>query len=252
MKLLIDGDWVCYSVACAVETKNPFDETAEPIIDIGLGRTIIENKIENCIDRLDADLVEVHFSCKREDNWRRDLVPSYKMNRAGKEAPAALLPLIAHTKAIYPHFTEERLEADDTIGMASTSQKGTCIVSIDKDFLTIPTNIYNPMKDILKKQTRVNAFKSFIYQVIIGDSSDGFKGIPNAGPKKALAFIAKHSNNLSNIWEPLVELAEKHEVDEEYLLTQARMAHILQDGDYNWITKEIKLWEKSMIQSMLA
>lgn len=251
MKLLIDGDWLCYSVACAVETKNPFDETAEPIINIGLGRTIIENKIDNYIDRLDADLVEVHFSCKREDNWRRDLVPSYKMNRAGKVAPAALLPLIAHTKSIYPYFQEAKLEADDTIGMAATAQKGMCIVSVDKDFLTIPTNIYNPMKDILKKQTKVNAFKSFIYQVIIGDSSDGFKGIPKAGPKKALAFIAEHSNNLSNIWEPLVELAKKHKVDEEYLLTQARMAHILQDGDYDYITKEVKLWTPEMIPSMI-
>lgn len=251
MKLLIDGDWLCYSVACALETKNPFDETAEPIFDFPVAKKVIDSKIDNYINRLDADDVEVHFSCKREDNWRRDLVPSYKMNRAGKVPPVGLLPLIGYTTSIYPHFSEDKLEADDTIGIASTSQKGTCIVSVDKDFLTIPTNIYNPMKDILKKQSKLNAFKSFIYQVIIGDSSDGFKGIPKAGPKKALAFIAEHSKSILNIWEPLVKLAEKHKVDEEYLLTQARMAHILQAGDYDYDTKEVKLWETSMIPQML-
>jgi DNA polymerase-1 len=252
MKLLIDGDWLCYSVACAMETKNPFDEKAEPIFNLGLGRKIIFFKIENYVARLDADEVEVHFSCKREDNWRRDLVPSYKMNRAGKTPPVGLLSLMAYTKSIYPYFSEAKLEADDTIGIASTSQKDVCIVSVDKDFLTIPTNIYNPQKDILKKQSRLNAFKSFIYQVIIGDSSDGFKGIPKAGPKKALAFIAEHSKSIINIWEPLVKLAEKHKVDEEYLLTQARMAHILQAGDYDFETKAVKLWEASMIPQMLA
>lgn len=235
-----------------METANPFDPEAEKIFDFPTAKRVIDYKIDNYINRLDADEVEVHFSCKREDNWRRELVPSYKMNRAGKTAPVGLLPLIGYTTSIYPCFSEDKLEADDTIGIFSTSLKNTCIVSVDKDFLTIPTNIYNPQKDILKKQSKVNAFKSFIYQVIIGDSSDGFKGIPKAGLKKALSFIAEHSNTLMNIWEPLVKLAEKHKTDEEYLLTQARMAHILQAGDYDFKTKEVKLWTASMIPQMLV
>ena len=134
------------------------------------------------------------------------LVESYKMNREGKLSPIGLQALRLHCTSSYECVMEDTLEADDLIGIDATGKyKGKNVIcSVDKDFLTIPTKVYNPVKNIIKRQTKVDAFKFFIYQVIIGDSSDNYKGIYRVGPKGAKAFLAKHSKNLYNIWEPLV------------------------------------------------
>jgi len=197
--------------------------------------------------------LEFHFSCNRNDNWRKTLVSDYKDNRKGKLSPIGLSSLISYTMSAYPYVKEGNLEADDTIGIAATGKyKGNnIIVSVDKDFLTIPTKIWNPVKKVLKTQSKKDAFKFFIYQTIIGDSSDGYKGIPRIGPKGAAKFLAAQAKNLYNIWEPLVELAATKKCDEEYILGQARMAHILQEGDYNWDDQTVNNWSPEMISEML-
>lgn len=252
MKLIIDGDWLAYSTACALQEDNPFDPEAPKLFDFGVAKKVVDHKIDKWIDLLDGTDTEVHFSCNREDNWRRDILPSYKMNRKDKEPPVGLAMMIEYMTNKYETVTVDRLEADDTLGITATSEEDTVLVSVDKDFLTIPTTIYNPMKDVVKKQNRVNAFKSFVYQTLIGDATDGFKGLHLIGPKKALAFIKKHEKALYNIWEPMVELAIKQKQDEEHLLTQARMAHILQAGDYNFETREVRWWTPDLIGEMLG
>ena len=251
MKIMIDGDWLCYSTACAFEPINPFGEEPMPIFDMGNAKTQIDATIRKWENILDADETELHFSCTRGDNWRRDIAASYKANREGREKPIGLAPIAEYCHKLYRCVEEPRLEADDTLGIYGTLEKDVTLISIDKDFLTIPTTIYNPRKQILKKQSRVNAFKSFLYQVMIGDSSDGYKGIKGIGPKKAMAFIKKHEKALLNIWEPLVELAEKQGHDEDYLIQQARLAHILQAPDYDFETRTIRYFEPDHIKEMI-
>jgi len=249
---MFDGDWLCFSVACAFQEKNPFDPEAPPITDLGGAKTTIERALERDAELNDCDHIEVHFSTSRVDNFRRDFLPSYKMNREGLVAPALLADLRKHCAKLYDVVAIERLEADDTLGIRATERDygESVIISVDKDFLTVPAHIYNPKKHIIKKQNRINAFKSFIYQVMIGDSTDGFKGIPGIGPKKALAFVNKHKDHMHGIWDILVDFASK-KVDEEYLLVQARMAHILQAGDYNYETGEVRPWSPDMIEGMI-
>jgi len=251
--LLIDGDWLAFSTAIAFQKKNPFDEEAEPMYDGKMALATLEHRIAKVMGIFDSPNIEFHFSCKREDNWRRVILPDYKMNRKGKLTPIGLPSLVSHCKRSYPSVDVPTLEADDTLGIAATGKyKGNnIIVSVDKDFLTVPTRIWNPVKEIHKKQNKMGAFKAFIYQTIIGDSSDGFKGIKGCGPKAAVKLITANSKKLHNIWEPLVALATKKKMSEEDLLTQARMAHILQDGDYDEDTKEVRLWTPDMIKEML-
>jgi DNA polymerase-1 len=249
MKLLIDGDWLCYSLACAFETINPFGDEPLPMFDLAGAKTKMDSNVKKWEEILDAEESIFHFT--DWDNFRKKLMPDYKANRKNKPKPVGLALLREYCEKLYDCVSEPRLEADDTLGICATMDKDSAIVSVDKDFLTIPAHIYNPNKQILKKQSRVNAFKSFIYQVMIGDSSDGYKGIKGIGPKKALKFINEHAKNLLNIWEPLVELAVKQGHDEDYLIMQARMAHILQAPDYDWNTKTIRLWEVGHIGEMI-
>lgn len=251
--LLIDGDWLCFSTAIAFQKNNPFDKEAAPEYNGKLALATLEHRIQKMMWKFDTSNIEFHFSCKREDNWRRVIVPSYKMNRKGKLSPIGLPSLSSHCMRSYPYVKVDTLEADDTLGIAATGEyKGNNIIcSVDKDFLTIHTRLWNPVKELYKNQSKVNAFKSFLYQVIIGDSSDGYKGIPGIGPKGGKKFIIEHSKHLGAIWEYLVELGATKKVDEEYMLSQARMAHILQEGDFNFETGEVKLWEPSMIPGMI-
>ena len=249
--LLIDGDLLCFQTAIAMQSKNPF--TGEPEYDGELALRVLEQRIRTFMATFETGRLEFHFSCNRKDNWRRQLVSSYKMNREGKLSPIGLSSLISYVMSAYPYVKEGILEADDTLAMAATGKyKGNNIIcSLDKDFLTINTKIWNWTKKVLKTQSKKDAFKFFIYQLIIGDSADNFKGIKGVGPKGAAKFLVQQDKNLYNVWEPLCELAAKKGHDEEYMIGQARMAYLLRDGDYNWDTQEINLWNPEMIEEML-
>ena len=250
--LLIDADWLCFSTAIVFQYKNPFTDEIE--YDNEKALIVLDQRINKLLATFDTPNLEMHFSCKREDNWRREIVESYKMNRKDKMTPIGLPSLISHCMRTYPYIKVDRLEADDTIGIAATGKykDNNTICSVDKDFLTIPTKIWNPVKKILKKQSRKNALKFFVYQIIIGDSADGFKGIPRIGPKGAQKFLALHDKNIYNIWEPLLELGATKKCTPEYMLSQARMAHILWEGDYDYETKNVELWSPDMIEKMLG
>lgn len=249
--LLIDADWLCFSLACAFTEDNPFVE-GDKIFNGTTAKSVLDQKVRTAMEELMTDKAVFYFSCDRKTNWRRQIVESYKMNRKGKLSPLGLTPLKEHCTSSYTCVTEPTLEADDLIGIDATGKyPDNVIYSVDKDFLTIPTKTFNPVKRKIKTQSKVNAFKFFIYQVIIGDTSDGYKGIPGIGKVGAMKFLTKHSKNLLNIWEPLCELGATKKCTEEYMLSQARMAHILQDGDFNFETKEVRLWEPEMINSMI-
>ncbi len=251
--LLIDADLYAFSTAIALQEENPFDPDGTDLFDPKNARMIIDSRMRKLMEIFNTSKIIQCFSCNRKENWRRQLNPSYKMNRDGKLSPIGLTGLISYLKNNYEYESEPTLEADDLLGIYSTNGKygPTIICSWDKDMLTIPTKIWNSNKKVLKTQSKVDALKFFIYQVIIGDSADGYKGIKGVGPKGAKKFLNDHSKTLANIWEPLCELAEKKKHDDGYILKQARMAHILQDGDYNFETREINLWEPKMIKGMI-
>ena len=244
--LLIDGDWLCFNTAIAFQYKNPFSDELE--YDEHLSIRTLERRIFYFKERLNCDDVYFLFSCDRENNFRREIDNSYKMNREGLEKPIGLKSLIKFTENNYPFLYENRLEADDLISILATGtyKSNHIIVSVDKDFLTIPkATIYNPNLDILKKQTQTEALKAFIYQIIVGDMSDGYKGLKGIGDVKARKFIKKifkTCNNFTEIWFELIRLAWKQGHTEAYLLSQARLAYLLRNKNYDFDTKKIRYW----------
>ena len=251
--LLIDADLYCFSTAIALQKENPFDEDAPPIYDAEQGRMIFDTRMRKIMELFNTHKLVMCFSCNRKVNWRRNLVDSYKMNREGKLSPVGLTGLMAYAMENYDYRLEPKLEADDLLGIFSTNGEygDTILCSWDKDMLTIPTKIWNGNKEVIKTQSKADALKFLLYQVMIGDSADNFKGIKGVGPKGAIKFLNEHGKKLAGVWEPLVKLAEKKGQDEEYLLGQMRMAFLLRDGYYNFKTEEIKLWEPLDIEKAL-
>ena len=78
----------------------------------------------------------------------------------------------------------------------------------------------------------------------MGDTVDGYTGLPSVGPKSAEKILGGDPNKpLKELW----HLVLKAYIDKGYTkaeaIQQARVARILRKGDYNRKTKKVKLWQ---------
>jgi len=183
------------------------------------------------------------FTCS--DNFRKEVYPDYKNNRRS-DPPELLGDVIEHLKETHESYTVSRLEADDVMSIYATSEfvKNAVIVSIDKDMKTVPGMIFNPDKDAAPWRNRVvQADRWWMLQTLMGDSSDGYPGIPGIGPKKAEKILAEaRSVSLISLWTTVVSAYRDAGLTEDDAITQARLARILRAEDFNKEKREIALW----------
>lgn len=252
-ELLIDGDLYAFSTAIALQKENPFVE-GEFEFDEEVAKKVIDSRLAELEKRFEPDKMTIALSCPREENYRLTMVAdSYKQHREKKAGPIGLKAMRAHLMSNYNVVTEPCLEADDLLGLLATDPNRPgrkIIVSWDKDVTSIEGETFNPQKDQHRKVSKIVSLKFFLYQALIGDSADGYKGLYRIGPKKAKAILSS-INPMSMAWDVLVELAIKQGHDEAYLLQQCRLAWIMRNGDYDWDTKTIKLWTPERINDYL-
>lgn len=178
MTAIIDGDILAYRAAFWADSE---------------GEEWLEGRIVEDLKRWTppgVDNIVVALSCKREDNFRRDWLPDYKRHRTDRPSPACLKYAIEIIKDNAIVTTEDRLEADDLIGIYMC-QKDYVGVSIDKDLQQIPGRFWKPptepgeVKGEIKTVSLQEADLFFHQQWITGDSTDNIPGIWKMGPKKA-------------------------------------------------------------------
>ena len=180
------------------------------------------------------------------ENFRKRVLPSYKMNRSGKVKPQHYNYVVSEVKDRFDCRVVEGLEADDLMGiMLTTLPKylGAVCVTLDKDLRTIPGLHLNPLKD--NKPVLVTAEQGDLWwltQVLTGDTSDGYKGLPGCGPKKAAAILGTTPRLAADLWPKVVAAYRAGKLTEEDALVQARVARILRRSDYCKDSKEIALW----------
>lgn len=138
------------------------------------------------------------------------------------------------------------IEADDTMGILSTHPtliKGEkIIVSADKDMMTIPGLLYRN-GDIVEISPE-EADWHWRMQTLTGDVTDNYPGLKGFGEKKAEKFLTDLPEG-DDPWPHIVQLYADKGFDEEFALTQARLARILRWDDYDYKKKEVKLWQPS-------
>lgn len=185
------------------------------------------------------------FSCPHGGNFRKVICPTYKAHR--KEKPEHFERLKAELRTKFHSMHIKGLEADDVIGILQTSKEygPTRIVSIDKDFKTIPGWLVNPDKLLEQHEiTESQANYNWMLQTLIGDTADGFKGCPGIGEKKAEKALEQGADDCD--WWPWVlgEFNKVNEKSEDYhsAVLQARLARILHREDYDKENRRIKLW----------
>jgi DNA polymerase-1 len=246
--LLIDSDIVAYKFASANQKNFDWDgdgDIVSHVADLEDVLPDVDQYLAELVSYLKADSFIVCLSCDSADNWRKDILPSYKENRSGTIKPQLLAPIKNAMRERYNCYERPRLEADDIMGILSTHPKlvegKKIIVSEDKDMKTIPGWLYNPAKDLKPKFiTEQTAHYWHLYQTLIGDTTDGYKGCPGIGPKKGDMWLS--TPELGCHWDAVVAAYESKGLTEEDALVQARVARICHYTDYNFKTKEVIPW----------
>ncbi len=238
---LIDGDILAYQAASVAEvatdwgeglwTLHAFEEQAIAAFQTQLNSILEKVGTESCV---------IVFS--DSENWRKDVLPTYKSNRLGVRKPMLLKFIRQWANDRFICQTVKTLEGDDLLGITATQEpKGDYVIcTIDKDLKTIPGKHYNFGKEEFFEVDEDLADYWHMIQTLTGDTTDGYSGCPGVGIKTAEKILQAASEH--NRWEAVVKAYDKAGLGEEEALVQARVARILRASEYNKETGEVILW----------
>jgi DNA polymerase-1 len=223
----VDADVLVYQASAGAQDKFSWDgEEVEATGNIEKAKLSFKKTLNELITTLNSPRFTLCFSSS--PNFRKTVLPTYKLSRKTVAKPVDYLELEAWAKETYHMAALDTLEADDVLGILHTQRPDdTIMVSIDGDMLTIPGRFYKigvqGKPGVLYKSTVEDAHRFFLTQTVIGDTGDGYTGVPGVGPAKAEAAFKEHGYT----WETVVMLYESKGLTEEDAIQQARCARIL-------------------------
>lgn len=239
MQLLFDGDLILYRAAAASE----FDcDWGNDVWVLSTNLQQAKDAFKSQVDTICKDLGTSDFAIilSGSKNFRYTIDPTYKSNRKGTRKPLGFKALKEWLYEAYPGQVKanDALEADDYMGILSTTPNAVprCIVSDDKDMQSIPGKLYR--NEELLEISEEEADRFHLYQTLVGDSADGYKGCPGVGPVKAEAILKKPGDPWQNVRQAFLKAG----TDEEHAVLQARLARILRWSDWDSEKKEVRLW----------
>lgn len=250
---IIDGDILCYQAASKAEKLIKWDDDIWTLhADFNAGKVLLKDYIETMAAKVSVDgqkATSFVVAVTVGKTFRHELLPNYKGNRDPRKKPVLVSAL---RDWILEEYGEDAycippLEADDVMGILATDPEWRpddkkVIVSLDKDFKTIPATFYDYGKDVYYELTEDDANYNWMLQTLMGDSTDNYAGCPGVGTVTAAKLIPE-PDTLENLWTVVSGAFSKKGLSVDAALLQARMARILRHGDYDFETKEIKLWK---------
>lgn len=288
----LDMDYLIFSAMSASETEIDWGDDVWTLqCDHKKARGILAGTIKSIMADLERILkkgnkkpFELVPLCiiSGEENWRKKVLESYKANRKGKRKPVGYPAFVEACMEFYgaaQAFKWHGVEGDDTLGILSTKPEiANCarviIVSCDKDFKTIPGMFYWLTNMEFLRLTEHEADYWHMYQTLIGDTTDGYTGIPGIGPETAVEFLEapklylpdikvmsrgprkgqeipiwreatleEYNERQPTLWDCMVSLAASKEMTEAELLVQAQVARILRASDWDFEKSEPILWQ---------
>lgn len=245
LQLLFDADMVMFMCASVCETEIDWGEGFWTLhCEVNEVATMIDQRVQALTEKVLKKLkhkgkYNIIMAMTDDINFRKKIYPLYKANRIGKRKPVAYRGVVQWVKDNYSCVQIPTLEADDVLGiLATTPNTNTVIISADKDFLSVPCKFYNMGKEELHDTTLEEADEFHLYQTLIGDTADNYKGCPKMGEVGAKKLFDSEGAN----WQVVVNAFVKQGLTEEDALVQARVARILRFGDYDEKKKEVVLW----------
>ena len=239
--LLIDADVLAFEAAVVAEEPIEWkDEMWTVHADMALAKARVVNRVEEFKDMMKTNKVTMCLTDR--GNFRRVLNPEYKANRSKSRLPIILRQV---KKWIIDEMDGQmwpNLEADDIISILATDKEmdeETIIVSIDKDFKSVPGIFYDYNRGEYHQPTEEEADNYHLVQTIAGDHTDGYSGVPGIGLTRAERLLQKEGYT----WETVTKCYKKAGLSEQDALTNAWMARLLRAENYSFRTNTIKkLW----------
>lgn len=240
--LLVDADIVAFQFSVVNEEEYIWDEdTTSKALDLNRALEQVDYFIEELMKTTKAS--NALFCFTSSPNFRYSVLPTYKHNRKGKEKPELLIPIREYIIDKYESKLKPTLEADDVMGILSTLNPDKMVIAtIDKDLKQIAGHHYNWRTGEYEYITEDRAERFFYKQILMGDPTDGYKGCPYIGKKRAEKILIQADADEVDWWEAIVEAYEAKGLTEEDALQQARVARILQATDWDFEKEEVILW----------
>ncbi len=246
--MLVDADIPCYQIAASLErVVDDGDDWVSAYMDKLEARQAFDSLIQGWKNEIGA--TDVVMALTDKTNFRNEVLATYKMNRVGQRKPIGLSSMKAHVANSYETVIKPALEADDVLGILSTHPTlipgKKIIISIDKDFKTIPGFLYNPNKpeEGVQEVSENEANYWHMYQTLIGDRTDGYTGCPGIGPKNAEKILSKSPD----FWGSVVAAYQKAGLGTAEALCQARVSRILRFTDYDLTAQKPILWTPELV-----
>lgn len=207
--------------------------------------------------------IEIHMTGKDgrahcdglKGNFRFDYVEDYKSDRKDSRPPAGLPELWAHIFTItevdglpVKVYVVDGAEADDTVVfLKKTYPTDFLIAALDKDVLYQSVGRhYNYGKKEFVEVTADEARTYLFFQMIAGDPSDGYKGVPGVGKVGANKAL-KNQDTDKAMWDTTLALYKKKGLGLGECLQTGILAsmHQVVEIEYkgNWITPTIEVFK---------
>lgn len=269
---LIDGDVLVFQAAAANEYEAQWSDWLWTLhADFNAAMEHLDRQIERVMELLETE--HVVLALTDPNNWRKQVMPTYKAHRLRTRKPVVYQPLREYVSEKYRTYMKPWLEGDDVLGILSTHPKlipgEKVIVSIDKDMKTIP----GPLLDLREENptirvvSREEADRFHMIQTLAGDATDGYPGCPGVGminaerlldggqalvpqekvisrgPRKGETEIEWVPSGVpATMWEIVVSAYQRAGLGVEAALENARVARICRYTDYDFKKQEVKLW----------
>ena len=256
MILLVDADILLYQYSCTNEYEIAWEEdVVSQVMKEDQAKEELKYGVEQLLEKTGcADLILIFSTSSKYPNFRYSVLPTYKHNRSKVVKPS--LHAVLHEFCDQEFTTKQvnHLEGDDVLGIMATREPGKYMVAtIDKDLKQIPGHHYNLNSGKYSEVTEAEGDLYFYSQILTGDPTDGYKGLPGVGAAKAEKILNKaleegtpwaDQQQLNALrWKHIVEAYELKGLTEEDALQQARVARILRSCDYDFKRKKVKLWK---------
>ena len=238
--LLIDADITVYRVASSNEVPTRFHNGLWVLwSDEDKTRRDFDDAIKDILEKTEAD--DYLLCLTSPNNFRKDILPSYKGNRKDTRKPMMLPFLRDHVMANHPYDMRDGLEGDDLMGIYATQpdMDGEYVIySADKDMKTIPALLWDDDDKVVVVNTLEQANRYWLTQALTGDPTDGYKGATKIGAVGAKKIL---DNDCS--WEAVLAAFIKQGHTEHEALQQAQVSRILRYENYDLVTNTLGVWQ---------
>ena len=205
MKIIFDADSLIYA-SCfkRKQDRESIDDVFETDVNVAFGK--FEDSFDKLISFLEelVDIDEIIVCNGSKNNFRKDISPTYKLNRTQKRPE--ILPLLHDmVKFTYDSVYGDGVETDDVVAtlwaeeVLNNGVDSVIIMSIDKDYKQFPCWFYdyNYKKRELVKISREEALNNFYSQMIVGDTADNINYCKGYGKSYAKKLFQEANSEYS-------------------------------------------------------